>query len=280
MVIFIIKIAFLLIVHFNPSFRELLKLNKAYQIQAIELYLVSNITVVVSRFFIVFIYLKQRHDRPYQTDNFILGLRWISSFLNFVVFMVSLFLFFEIDYKALFTSLSIIAAAIAILSKDYISNMINGMIILFTNHVSLGDNVKIGDHRGKIVDVNLMNVHLQNEDDDLVLIPNQIMLTQHVINYTKRAVNRVNIEFEVSYDYLENVGQLEEYLIGIVEPYSEYIEHKSHFLRTAELKKDTALFHFQYTLKMPDKTIERRIRRAVLRNIVKYISNKRNNAPK
>lgn len=245
------------------------------QIQAVLFYLTSNLMVVISRLLVIIFYLRQRQEHPYDSDNFVLGVRWIGTSLNFVFLVVTVFLFFDIDYRALFTSLSIIAAAIAILSKDYISNMINGMIILFTDHVSLGDYVKVKEHRGKIVDVNLTNVHLLNEDDDLVLIPNQIMLNVEVINYTKRIINRVNIEFEVAYTYLENVGELEEYLIGVLKPYDEHIEKDSCFLRTAELKKDTALFHFQYIIKFPDKNVERRIRRAILRNVVKYISQKK-----
>lgn len=86
----------------------------------------------------------------------------------------------------LFTSLSIVFAGIAILTKDYITNMVNGMIITFSGQLSIGDNVRLGKQRGKIVDITLQNIHMLNDDDDMIYIPNNLLLSSEVVNYTRR----------------------------------------------------------------------------------------------
>src|SRR5690606_34412589 len=113
----------------------------------------------------------QRKRGTLLNDNYVLGLEQFARIISFsmaVLFGLSLF---QINIKQLFTTLSIVAAAIAIITKEYIAQIISGMVITFTNHLSLNDHVKINGHKGKITDIDLFNVHLMNEDDDLLLIP-------------------------------------------------------------------------------------------------------------
>ncbi|MCC5928381.1 MAG: mechanosensitive ion channel [Cyclobacteriaceae bacterium] len=246
-----------------------------HYVNALVFYLSGNVLITFIRLTLVYVYLNSRKELLIKSDNFILGMSRIAVILNFVVFIFALFIFFNIDYKEFFTSLSIIAAAIAILSKDYISNLINGMIIMFTDHISLGDYVKIDDYRGKIIDITFINVQLVNEDDDLVFIPNNVILSKDVVNYTKRAVNRANIEFEIKYTFIDEIGELEDYLIEVVNPFDEYIQEGSHYLRTVALKNDNLVLNFQYVMKVNNREAEKRIRRKVLRSVVKYIKKQR-----
>jgi small-conductance mechanosensitive channel len=261
------------ILFFQSQYPDLLLLQfiPSHYISALVFYLSGNVLITFIRLTVVYIYINSRRELLIKSDNFMLGMSRIAAILNFVVFIFALFIFFNIDYKEFFTSLSIIAAAIAILSKDYISNLINGMIIMFTDHISLGDYVKIDDYRGKIVDITFINVQLVNEDDDLVYIPNNVILSKDVVNYTKRAVNRANIEFEIKYDYVDEIGELEDYLVEVARPFEEYIQEGSHYLRTVAVKNDNLVLNFQYVMKVNNREAEKRIRRKVLRSVVKYI---------
>ena len=186
--------------------------------------------------------------------------------------LVGLLSLFRIDVRQLFTSLSIVFAGIAILTKDYISNMINGMIITFSGQLSIGDNVRIGLHRGKITDITLQNIHLLNDDDDMIYIPNSILLISEVVNYTKRDIKRTSIEFEIDLKHLKNVEELEQILIETLSPFQDLIKPESHYLRVAEVKKDSVAMKFQYILKEPNKDLERQIRRRTTRRLVEIIS--------
>lgn len=96
---------------------------------------------------IVGVYLRKNKVQMTERSNFVVGINQMSSVISFIIFFVSALSVFDISMAQLFTSISIVAAALAILTKDYISNMINGLILMFTNQLSLNDIVKIGANR-------------------------------------------------------------------------------------------------------------------------------------
>ena len=75
-----------------------------------------------------------------------------------------------------------IAAALVLITKDYISNLINGMYLTFNRIINIGDQVQIGSLKGKILDITLTNVHLLNDDDDIIYIPNNNVFSTEIIN--------------------------------------------------------------------------------------------------
>ncbi|MFN0215987.1 MAG: mechanosensitive ion channel family protein [Saprospiraceae bacterium] len=214
----------------------------------------------------------RRRHKITRDDNFIIGVGQIYILLLVMGLIVGLLSLFRIDVRQLFTSLSIIFAGIAILTKDYISNMINGMIVTFSGQLGIGDNVRIGLHRGKITDITLQNIHLLNDDDDMIYIPNSLLLISEVINYTKREIKRTSIDFEIDLKHLKNVEELEAILIETLSPFQDLIKPESHYLRVAEVKKDLVVMKFQYILKDPNKDLERQIRRRTTRRLVEIIS--------
>lgn len=222
------------------------------------------------QFFTLWSYRKRHKIRG--EDNFIIGVSQIYSLLLVIGIIVGLLSLFQINVKELFTSLSIIFAGLAILTKDYIANMINGMIITFSGQMSIGDNVLIGKQRGKITDITLQNIHLLNDDDDMIYIPNNVVLTAEVVNYTKREVKRTSIDFDIALQHLKNVEDLESQLFESLRPFHDLIKEDSYYLRVAEVKKDSVSMKFQYILKEPNKELERQIRRKAIRRLVELIS--------
>jgi small-conductance mechanosensitive channel len=222
------------------------------------------------QFFIVWIY--RRSHRVRGTDNFIIGVGHIYSIVLFAGLVIGVMSLFRINVREVFTSLSIIFAGLAILTKDYISNLINGMIITFSGQLTIGDNVRIGAHRGKILDITLQNIHLLNDDDDMIYIPNNTVLNAEVVNYTKREIKRTSIDFEIDLKYLKTVEELETNLVEILRPFQDLIKEDSYYLRIAEVKKDLVSMKFQYILKEPNKELERIIRRKTIRHLVEIIS--------
>ncbi len=214
----------------------------------------------------------RRRHKVRGEDNFIIGVSQIYSLLLAVGIIVGVLSLFQINVKELFTSLSIIFAGLAILTKDYVSNMINGMIITFSGQLTIGDNVRIGLHRGQITDITLQNIHLLNDDDDMIYIPNNLVLTIEVVNYTKREIKRTSIDFDIDLKYLKTVEDLEMSLTDALTPFQNVIKPDSYYLRVAEVKKDSVALKFQYILKEPNKDLERQIRRRTIRRLVEIIS--------
>jgi len=216
-------------------------------------------------------YRKRKKLQPGAVDNVILGLENIYYILLTGAVMMAILGFWGIDYAQLFTSLSIVAAAIAIISKDFIAEIISGIIISFSKEVTIGDYLKIGEYKGKITDINFTKISLLNDDDDVIFIPNSTVFSSEIINYTKKSIRKVNIEFEVNIQHVKTIEELETDLIETLKDYHKHIEKDSFNLRTVNINKNSLQLKFQYVLHRIDRELEREIRRKTVRRVVNYI---------
>lgn len=209
---------------------------------------------------------------PYKfSDNVINGIN--NLYYLIVAFGVAMMIFgiFGIDFKSLITSLSIVAAALAIISKEYVSSIISGFFISFSHEISIDDYVQISGQKGKVLDISLAKIILLNEDDDIIFIPNDKVYLGEIINYTKREIRKVSIDFELNLDYFTSMEQLEDSLADSLVDFYSYIEEDSFNVKIVDVKHDYLFLKFQYTLKEINRDIEKLIRRRTIRQIVNTI---------
>ena len=94
-----------------------------------------------------------------------------------------------------------------------IRDSISGIIISFSNDINIDDYVKIGNNKGKILDINLAKISLLNEDADIIFIPNDKVYMSDIINYTRRDIKKVSIDFELDLLHLTSITSLEDCLL-------------------------------------------------------------------
>ncbi|MBK9981272.1 MAG: mechanosensitive ion channel [Saprospiraceae bacterium] len=245
---------------------------------------IGQVVLVALRFFmfligaslfvrlLAMVYRGRKHLPYNKKDNVTVGLSNIFIMVIAVYGFLSTFALFGIEIYKIFTTVSIVAAAIAIISKDFIADIISGIVISFSKEISIDDFVKIGDHKGKIVDINIAKTALLNEDDDIIFMPNSTVFTSDVINYTKKQIKKTSIDFEVATSSIGSVEELEEQLIESLHEYHHLIEPNSYFLRVVNIKKDFLILKFQYNLIQFSREMERQIKRKAVRSIVKNIN--------
>lgn len=271
--LFVLKLFVLILLIFLQTKHENMLLSIGIPdryLQALLFFLTGQLVLSFARTTLAALYRRKRKRegkaRSGGNDNFILGINQISAIASFIIFVLAALIIFNIDLKEALTAISIVAAAIAILSKDYVSNMINGMILMFSDNVNLDDYVKIGDEEGKIVDITLLHVHLINDDDNIVLIPNSLILTDGITNYSRRDKRLVSIDFDLAVSQMDTV---EEVALKLREPlgkYSEYLEPDSIRIRAIDLKKDSVQFKYQCVLNdHVSKEVTNKVRNAMIK---------------
>lgn len=217
------------------------------------------------------IYRRSKKLKPARADNVVLGLQNVYYILLALAVIITIAASFGYAPAELFTSLSIVAAAIAIISKDFISEIISGMIIAFSKEVAIDDYVKIGDQKGRIIDITLTKIALLNEDDDIIFLPNNKVYTSEIVNYTRKQIKKVSIEFELNIQALETVEELEADLIEAISDYRQHIEADSYNLKVVEIRKDSLTLKFQYVLHQINRELEREIRRKTVRRVTNHV---------
>jgi len=227
------------------------------------IFLGPSLVISMLRLVVIYWYIKKHKFKSNIKDNFILGINRIVSILNTVFIALALTSFLSIKPQELIFSVSIVAAALAVTFKDYIANMINGLIIMFSDRLSLGDHIRIGEHEGKILDITLINMILQNEDSDMVIIPNSVAFSSVIVNQSKQNTKKLSIEFDMALDNGYTPEYLENHLNKIIEKYTDNVMPGGLTVKTISINKDVVIFKVMILLKRYDKIKEREIRRAI-----------------
>jgi small-conductance mechanosensitive channel len=212
-------------------------------------------------------------DPKRKKDNFTIGINHISKIIYGVLMTAIVMSLLNISIKEALTTLSLLAAALVVMTKDYIANVINGMYITFTKLVNIGDQVAIGNSKGKILDITLTNVHLLSEDDDIIYIPNNKVFSEEIINYTRRELKKSYIDFQINPYVISDISELEKILWNEISLFHVEIIGGSFSVKTVLIKVDAVDCKVHYILKDPlNREVDIQIKRILKRKIVTLIN--------
>ena len=144
-----------------------------------------------------FIYRKRKRLGHKFSDNVIIGLKNIYYLLTVSAIIFMLLGFFGLQPKELLTALSIVAAAVAIISKELVMDVICGINFSFSRDIAIGDYVKIGECEGRVLDLNIHKIVLQYKNQ-IINIPNSKAYFSDIVNFSNREYHHFHLEFVVS----------------------------------------------------------------------------------
>lgn len=75
-------------------------------------------------------------------------------------------------------------------SSSVISNVLAGYTMVYRRAFKVGDRVKIGDFRGDVTAMRLLETHLRTPKNEEIVVPNSIILNSPVINYSTLSQER------------------------------------------------------------------------------------------
>lgn len=272
--IFLLELGLIVAYYFyHEGNRTVRKLYRDYP--GLELFLdfvLFLVIVDVIRRLVRIWYAPQFWRRKQEKNNFDYGVDNIAKVIIVAGAIVYLFQAFGIDPQTLLTSMSIVAAAIAITFKEYVNDFVVGLYFSFSRNFEINDYVKMGEYKGKITELQLLKIQLLNDNDDSVLIPNGKVYNAEIINYTRRDVRAMSVDFEVDLKQVTTIEQLEQDLVATLHDYEEFIEADSFNLRVVELTKDSLSLKFQYRLRRFDRQLQRDIKRKTVRAVFSHVT--------
>lgn len=96
-----------------------------------------------------------------------------------------------------------IGLLVSLSSSSAIGNVIAGAILTYTNAFRVGDRVRIGDTEGDVLDTTLLVTQIRTVKNVVVSIPNAVVLSSHVVNYSRLADTAgliLHTEVTIGYD--------------------------------------------------------------------------------
>lgn len=236
-------------------------------IKAMNTFLIPSIILSIIRVMIISFY-NARHANRMVRGNFVLGINRLTAILNATFIVIAMMIAFGIQPLEFLTSMTIVAMAIAVIFRDYITNMISGLFIMFSEQLSVGDRIKVGDNKGRIVDITFAHIELQNEEDDIVMIPNNLVFTSPIINLSAHRSNLFTVKFELPLPMSTSLLALEEDIKSLLVNHPNLDPSAEISLKIVDVEKDCVRYKIELHATSSSNSLHKQIENEVLRQIL------------
>ena len=109
----------------------------------------------------------------------------------------------------------VLGLAVGLALQGALANVYSGIVLSYVDSIKYGDWIKTNNFEGEVVDINLRVVTLKKADNNLVYIPNKMVIENPIENYSKNSQSKVLVECGVAYDSdLNQVRRLVEQTIA------------------------------------------------------------------
>ncbi len=113
------------------------------------------------------------------------------------------------NITAFLAGLGVLGVAVGFALQDISRNLVAGILLLLLQPFDIGDAIEVQGYAGIVEDVDLRATSIRTWDGRLVLIPNADVFTSALVNYTKAAKRRIEVQVGVAYGSdLEKVQQV------------------------------------------------------------------------
>lgn len=252
---------------FTPFFTNYVVL--ADVVRSLIFLISGNLIISLARIITLQFYLKRTEESRVQ-PNFVIGIDRLATLMNMIVVLVASILVFGVEPLKFLTSITIVAAAIALLTKDYITNIVNGLIIMFSDQLEIGDKILIGKSVGFIRDITLINMVLKSETGEIIIVPNTLALTSEVVNYSKNNSHQVILDSEIPFYSAIQLNDLEKTLNESLIAFSDYVYVDGAQLNIIERKPESIIIRYQFPIKSGEKVIEKKVNKTINQTIINW----------
>ena len=104
-----------------------------------------------------------------------------------------------LNVTVLIGGLSIAGVIAGFAARDSLENFISGVTILVDKPFRVGDYIEIDDKYGEVDEITLRSTRIRTVRNEVIVQPNSQMITQELVNHTKRGVLRIDIPFGIAY---------------------------------------------------------------------------------
>lgn len=158
-------------------------------------------------------------------------------------------------------------------SKSTISNTIAGILILSTRPFQIGDTisaVKDNPVIGRVTDVTIVYTKIKTVKNELITIPNQLLLERHIVNYSRLGILGIATEIPVVYN--QDRLKIESLLVASAEITVDIIKDPRPYVVLKRFDANAAVYELNaFTNKTCDpSSIESEMRKAIYDSFQKH----------
>jgi small conductance mechanosensitive channel len=134
-------------------------------------------------------------------------------------------------------SLGLATVALGFALQDVVSNFSAGVVLLLEHPFTEGDHIAIPEAEGEVEDIRIRATRLRAPDGQLVIVPNKLLFTQVLTNFTATMRRRVEVRLEVPAG--QDLARARELLLAAAAEVEGVSDDPAPRLLTQDLGQDT-----------------------------------------
>ena len=140
--------------------------------------------------------------------------------------------------------------AVGLAIKDSLSNFASGVLIAFFEPFKIGQWVDAGGSSGTVVEVGMFNTVLLSLDNKRVIIPNSVVYTGTIVNYSAEENRMVEMTFGIGYD--DDIRKAKEIMQSLLNADERILDEPAPVVALAELADSSVNFNVRPWVKQAD----------------------------
>jgi MscS family membrane protein len=104
------------------------------------------------------------------------------------------------DVTVALSGLGIGGVAVALAGQDTLANFFGSLVVVIDQPFKVGDVVKIADNEGLVEDIGLRSTRLRTGARTQIVLPNKLVASEAIVNYTRMPQRRVEQTIGLTYD--------------------------------------------------------------------------------
>jgi len=143
--------------------------------------------------------LVERMTRKVLSQQYNMLVRKAIQYVGAVILLFIVLSLLGVNINALLGAAGIVGIAVGFASQTSMSNLISGLFLISEKPFEIGDVIKVGDHSGVILSIDLLSLKIKTFDNQYIRIPNSLLLSTELTNVTRFPIRRLDIKLTVGY---------------------------------------------------------------------------------
>ena len=142
--------------------------------------------------------------------------RFINRLLKGVVITFAVLMVLEelgAPVTSLITSLGIVSLTLSLAAKDYATNFLGGVMVIFEKPFAIGDWISTAAGEGEVEDIAFRSTRIRTVDNAQLVVPNSVLMNAALTNYSR--IQKRLAKFTLGVTYAATRAQLERLMESI-----------------------------------------------------------------
>lgn len=222
--------------------------------------LVAIIVVIgaIATYFIIRYFLNRTADSLQLEKGQLKGILTITKLVLIVIAITVIIFQFSTFSGVAAGAISVAAGTIiGFSSRNTISNVIAGILLLSSRPFRIGDRIRTSandDLIGDVIEITILYTKLRTIRNELVAVPNQMLLQQQIINYS--GLDVLACVIEVSLTYEQKRQRIENLLLEAAEKTKEIIQEPQPVVLLKRLDSYAAVYELRAYTNKPNEFLK------------------------